>query len=68
MVHHVHKYTLKRPSVNFIFARNIFSGFGEYLMRNIDKIFIRKPEGKRTCGRSKRRWEDNIRMDLEEIG
>jgi len=37
-------------------------------MRNSYGSFIRKPEGKRTCGRSKRRWEDNIRMDLEEIG
>jgi hypothetical protein len=27
-----------------------------------------KPIGKRPLGRSKRRWEDNIRMDLEEIG
>ena len=26
------------------------------------------PSGKRPLGRSKRRWEDNIRMDLEEIG
>ena len=27
-----------------------------------------KPRGKRTLGRPRRRWEDNIRMDLEEIG
>ena len=27
-----------------------------------------KPTGKRTLGRPRRRWEDNIRMDLEEIG
>ena len=27
-----------------------------------------KPTGKRPLGRSRRRWEDNIRMDLEEIG
>jgi hypothetical protein len=27
-----------------------------------------KPEGKRPIGRSRRRWEDNIKMDLREIG
>ena len=27
-----------------------------------------KPRGKRPLGRPRRRWEDNIRMDLEEIG
>jgi hypothetical protein len=27
-----------------------------------------KPEGKRPLGRSRRRWVDNIRMDLEEVG
>ena len=27
-----------------------------------------KPTGKRPLGRPRRRWEDNIRMDLEEIG
>ena len=27
-----------------------------------------KPEGKRPLGRPRRRWEDNIRMDLQEVG
>ena len=27
-----------------------------------------KPEGKRLCGRPRRRWEDNIKMDLQEVG
>ena len=27
-----------------------------------------KPEGKRTLGRQGRRWEDNIKMDLQEVG
>jgi hypothetical protein len=27
-----------------------------------------KPEGKRPLGRQKRRWEDNIKMDLQEVG
>ena len=32
------------------------------------KILTGKPTGKRTLGRPRRRWEDNIRMDLNEIG
>jgi hypothetical protein len=36
--------------------------------RNSFKILIGNPTGKRTLGRPWRRWEDNIRMDLEEIG
>jgi len=37
-------------------------------MRNAYKIFVGKPEGKRPLGRPRRRWEDNIRLDLREIG
>jgi len=37
-------------------------------MRNFCNILIGKPEGKRSLGRSRRRWKDNIRMDLREIG
>jgi hypothetical protein len=29
---------------------------------------VGKPEGKRTLGRLRRRWEDNIKMDLQEVG
>ena len=36
--------------------------------RSAFKILISKPTGKRPLGRPRRRWEDNIRMDLEEIG
>ena len=36
--------------------------------RNAFRILTAKPTGKRTLGRPRRRWEDNIRMDLEEIG
>ena len=32
------------------------------------KILTGKPTGRRPLGRPRRRWEDNIRMDLEEIG
>jgi hypothetical protein len=37
-------------------------------MRNTDNIFVGKPEGKRHLGEPKRRWEDNIRMNVMEIG
>ena len=35
--------------------------------RSAFKILTGKPTGKRPMGRPRRRWEDNIRMDLEEI-
>jgi hypothetical protein len=37
-------------------------------MRNPYSILFGRPEGKRPLGRPRRRWEDNIRMDLREIG
>ena len=36
--------------------------------RSALKILTGKPTGKRPLGRPRRRWEDNIRMDLEDIG
>ena len=36
--------------------------------RSAFKILTGKPKGKRPLGRPRRRWEDNIRMILEEIG
>jgi hypothetical protein len=36
--------------------------------RNAYRILVGKPEGKIPLGRPRRRWEDNIRMDLREIG
>jgi hypothetical protein len=37
-------------------------------MKNAYKILVEKPEGKRPLGRHRLRWDDNIRIDLEEIG
>jgi hypothetical protein len=34
----------------------------------MDTILVGKPEGKRPLGIPRRRWEDNIKMDLREIG
>jgi hypothetical protein len=36
--------------------------------RNAHRILVGKPEGKRPLGRQRRRWVDNIKMDLREIG
>jgi hypothetical protein len=37
-------------------------------MRNGHNIFVGKPKGERALRRPERRWEDNIRMDLRELG
>jgi hypothetical protein len=36
--------------------------------RSAYRIVVGKPEGRRPLGRPRRRWEDNIRMDLREVG
>jgi hypothetical protein len=36
--------------------------------RNVYRVLVGKPEGNRPLGRPRRRWEDGIKMDLEEIG
>jgi len=37
--------------------------------RGVYRVFLMgKPEGKRPLGRRRRRWEDNIKMDLQEVG
>jgi hypothetical protein len=36
--------------------------------RNAYRILVGKPEGKRSLGRPRRRWVDNIKMDLRKIG
>jgi hypothetical protein len=36
--------------------------------RGMYRVLVRKPEGKRTLGRPRGIWEDNIKMDLQEVG
>jgi hypothetical protein len=36
--------------------------------RKVYKVLVGKPEGRRPLGRPRRRWEDEVRMDLREIG
>jgi len=37
-------------------------------MRGVYRVFVAKPEGKRQLRRPMRRWEDNIKMDTQEVG
>jgi len=36
--------------------------------RRVYRVLVGKPEGRRPLGRPRRRWVDNIRMDLQEVG
>jgi hypothetical protein len=36
--------------------------------RNVNRVLVGKPEGKRPLGRPRRRWEYGIKMDLRDIG
>ena len=40
--------------------------YGEW--RGVYRVLVGKPEGKRPLGRHRRRWEDNIKMDLQVVG
>ena len=42
------------------------SAYGE--RRGVYRVLVGKPEGKRPLERPRRRWEDNITMDLQEVG
>ena len=36
--------------------------------RGMHRVLVGKPEGKRSLGRPRHRWEDNIKKDLQEVG
>ena len=36
--------------------------------RGVHRVLVGKPEGKRSLERPRHRWEDNIKMDLQEVG
>ena len=36
--------------------------------RGVHKVLVGKPEGKRPLGRPRHRWEDNTKMDVQEVG
>jgi hypothetical protein len=76
-------YVLDIP-YNKIYRNNeipfIFETFGRVILKNWQntgrmceemgeyRVLVGKPEGKRPLGRPRRRWVDNIRMDLQEVG
>jgi hypothetical protein len=55
-------YLVKPPPFNFVCVKKGF------LVFNFNRILMGKLEGKRPLGRPRRRWMDNIKMDLREIG
>jgi hypothetical protein len=55
------------PSLPFS-SLHSFSGFLFFPFLFYFTIILIMPEGKRPLGRSRRRWEDNIKMDLQEVG
>jgi hypothetical protein len=36
--------------------------------RGVHRVLVGKPEGTRSLGRSRRRWKDNIKVDLQKVG
>jgi hypothetical protein len=36
--------------------------------RGVYRILVENPEGKKSLGRTRRRWEDNIKTDLQKVG
>jgi hypothetical protein len=51
-------------SISTLYIRNRCMGED----RGVYRVLVGKPEGKRPLGRPRRRWEDNIKMDLQEVG
>jgi hypothetical protein len=54
------------PESDFIIINLLYVGVGE--TRNAYRILVGKPERKRPLGRPRRRWVDNIKICLKEIG
>ena len=42
--------------------------WGEGEGRGVHRVLVGKPEGKRPLRRPRRRWEDNIKLDIQEVG
>ena len=55
-------YKGKSSEPNLYVLNKNWEGRGEH------KVLVGKPEGKRPLGRPRLRWEDNIKMDLQEVG
>jgi hypothetical protein len=67
------KYLVKIPSGNVARRELIPVLKGKYVARmgeerGVHRVLVGKPEGKRSLGRPRRRWEDNIKMDFQGVG
>jgi hypothetical protein len=60
-----HKISTQTVTVHNIAVYIIVTRMGED--RGVHRELVGKPEGKRPLGRPRRRWEDNIKMDLQEV-
>ena len=57
--------------MHFTYAESVQAGSNNFLVINekgVYRVLVGKPEGRRPLGRPRRRWADNIRMDLQEVG
>ena len=57
-------------NITIIIIRTVLQLLLLLLLRvvGVHRVLVGKPEGKRPLGRPRRRWEDNIKMDLQEVG
>ena len=58
------KYHLQWAWHCVVFLHDVYVGEG----RGVNRVLVGKPEGKRPLERPRRRWEDNIKIDLREVG
>ena len=61
---------LGRKIIKFLFVKDSRRRmrWAGHVARGVYKVLVGKPEAKRPLGRPRRRWEDNIKMDLHEVG
>jgi hypothetical protein len=58
------------PNIGYQIKKNEVGGHvaGMWEERGAYRILVLRPEGRRPLGRPRHRWEDNIKMDLQEVG
>ena len=59
---------LKNRKILSLFIPNVCSYIEVMYLTGVHRVLVGKPEGKRPLERPRRRWEDNIKMDLQEVG
>jgi len=60
--------TDKKEHLDFIYVQCYADVARMGKERGVYRVLVGKPEGKRPLGRPRRRWVDNIRMELQEVG